>query len=264
MLCSPDLDRIINVSMLETRSAAVGTLERPELPEGLSSIFAGLGEDELAWIRDSSISVEYQAGDLLFQQGAITAGIYIISAGLVAYGRRSSDDSKERIISILGPQDVLGLDTLLIEGDCPHFGYARALTDTRAIFIARDTFLDLTAAHPGIALNLSAWLARELLELEIRLARDGNETPERNLALLLLALARRFQANGGPSWPPELELRRSVLADLLGISIESLIRALRDLKERGLITTEGRKLLILDPSGLEALATLDPLISRVL
>lgn len=250
--------------MFERGVVAVGTLEEQGLPVGLSSLFTGLSEDELAPVRNSSISVKYQAGDLLFQQGAMTAGIYIISAGLVAYGRRSTDGSKQRIVGILGPQDVLGLDTLLMEGDCPHFGYARALTDTRASFIDRDTFLDCIGTHPTVALNLCACLARELLTLEIRLARDGSEPPERNLALLLLALGRRFQASGGQSWSIEMELKRSVLADLLGISIESLIRALRELKDRGLIAAEGRKMRILEPEGLAEVAALDPLVSRVL
>ncbi|MCR4404080.1 MAG: Crp/Fnr family transcriptional regulator [Candidatus Acetothermia bacterium] len=251
--------------MLETTPVALETLEQPGVAEGLpQSIFGGLGEDELAWLNDASISVQYQAGDLLFQQGAITAGIHVITEGLAAYGRRSGDGSRERIIKIVGPQDLLGADTLLLHGDWPHFGYARALTDMRVRFIDRDTFLDLLEARPDVAIRLCNWLARELLALEIRLAWDGSETPTRNLALVLLALARKFRANGGRAWSVELELKRSVLADLLGVSTESLIRALRELKEQGLVAAEGRKLVVLDPEGLAELAGLDPLVPQVL
>ena len=51
----------------------------------------------------------------------------------------------------------------------------------------------------------------------------------------------------------KISISRDDLASIAGIATETLIRALSDFKEEKYITTEGRKIVLLNPEGLKSL-----------
>jgi CRP/FNR family transcriptional regulator len=70
------------------------------------------------------------------------------------------------------------------------------------------------------------------------------------LADILLCLSTRIFKNDAF----ELPLSRADLADLTGMSTESVIRIMKDFKEEKLITVDGKKLELLDPGKLQRIS----------
>ncbi|NIT76007.1 MAG: winged helix-turn-helix domain-containing protein [Thermoplasmata archaeon] len=73
------------------------------------------------------------------------------------------------------------------------------------------------------------------------------------MALLLLSLGRKYGIKQRGGLYIGVELKRSTMADILGISLESLMRVLRKLREREVISFRGRKIIIREEERLEGL-----------
>jgi CRP-like cAMP-binding protein len=91
--------------------------------------------------------------------------------------------------------------------------------------------------------------------LEFKLTRETTESSDRNFALILLALGNKY----GDTQPTgitvlQLPLTRQALAELMGISVETLMRLLRRFRERGLINTSRATIEILSKERLEEVA----------
>ena len=220
-----------------------------------SELFAGVSPEALSRVEEALLPIRYEEGDLIFQEGAYAAGIYIVSKGLIQYGRTVGPHShrKRHILKLVGPGEVMGLEALFIEGQPTRVGYAKALTDAVVAFIERELILELLPGEPSLALNLCRRLAREVLFLEYKLTRSVCRTIEENVALLLLSLGQRYGIREEKGLYIGVELKRSTIAEVLGISLESLMRVLRKLRERGIIRIEGRKIYICDEEQLMGL-----------
>ena len=92
--------------------------------------------------------------------------------------------------------------------------------------------------------------------LEFKLTREATESSDRNFALLLLALANKYGQATQDKDAVRLDLpfTRQTLAELLGVSLETLMRLLRRFRERGLIRTHRSYLEIISKERLKEVA----------
>lgn len=214
-------------------------------------LFSGVSLEALSRLEEAMLPIRYGEGDLIFQAGAYAAGIYVVSQGLIQYGRRVG--GRRHILKLVGPGEMIGLEALFMEGQPTRLGYAKALTDSVIAFIERELILELFPKEPSLALNLCKRLTREVLFLEYKLTRSVCRTIEENVALLLLSLGKKYGIKEEKGLYIGVELKRSTMADILGISLESLMRVLRKLRERGIISFAERKIFIHDAERLAGL-----------
>jgi CRP-like cAMP-binding protein len=120
--------------------------------------------------------------------------------------------------------------------------------------LLRRIFLELLGREPSLFLDLCERLIREIILLEYKLTCTACKTIEGNIALLLLALGSKYGMRDDKGLQIDLELRRATLMEILGISRESLMRALRKLTQRGIILCQDRRIMILDEDRLKSLA----------
>lgn len=92
--------------------------------------------------------------------------------------------------------------------------------------------------------------------LEFKLTRETTESSDRNFALLLLALANKYgqSLEDGDTIRLDIPFTRQTMAELLGVSLETLMRLLRRFRERGLIRTHRSQLEILSRERLKEVA----------
>jgi CRP-like cAMP-binding protein len=216
-------------------------------------VFSSLGDEEFVELQGLMVPIDYEAGELIHQEGMPANGIYVICKGLVKYGKYSADRSRRRVLKILGARDILGLETLFCRDPCLLPGFAKALEDTRVVFIERGKFSEFLERHPSVFRHLCEQLSREILIYQCKIAELAYEPMRVNLARLLLTLARRFGIEREDGL--EIEFNRGDLAELAGTHIDTLVRTLAHLKEKGLIATRYHKIRILDEAGLEAEAS---------
>lgn len=157
----------------------------------------------------------------------------------------SSGDGREQIVGIAYPSDFIGRP---FGGPSSHS--VTALTDARLCLFSRSEFDAFAAENPVIARELLKRALGELDRARSFLALVGRKSAAARVATLLLDMAERF---GGDAF--DLPIGRQQIADLLGLTIETVSRQLARMKASGLVGIPGgRSILIADRPGLEALA----------
>ncbi|MFW6421412.1 MAG: Crp/Fnr family transcriptional regulator [Candidatus Bipolaricaulota bacterium] len=224
-----------------------------QLASFLASSVKGLTKSDFREIKDSLICVDYEGGDLIAQEGSLLSGVFIVYSGLVKIGKYSPSN-KKRVLRFLAPGEWFGLETMFLKEQNRNVQFARALIDSELIHIESHAFSEFLDDHNELLFELCRWLAREVAMLEFKLTRHSTEGALQNLSLLLLALNEKYGAEKQDSSEIDLELSRKTLADLMGVSVETLRRLIRKLKQNEIIEMSKNRITIIDREGLSGLA----------
>jgi CRP-like cAMP-binding protein len=90
--------------------------------------------------------------------------------------------------------------------------------------------------------------------LEFKLTREAVESMDRNLALLLIALGNKYGETRDRGAVLNLPISRQTLAEMLGVSVETLMRGLKRFRELDLLATDHGEIWVKDFDALAARA----------
>jgi CRP-like cAMP-binding protein len=139
--------------------------------------------------------------------------------------------------------------------DRPRMATVTSLDAVTALTITGERFADLCQTEPRIAWVLLSVLADRLRESGRQWAEFGGGHTAQRIAALLIELAVRQGKPAGDTVEITLWTGQQELAAAAATSRESVARALRDLRERGLVSTRRGHVTILDLPGLRKLAS---------
>jgi len=168
--------------------------------------------------------VTHHPGDLIFQDGAFAAGVYLVSEGLVMVGGYAPDEP--RAVALAGPGDLLGLEAWRSATPPRYEGFARALTPTRLLFATADAWARALDRPPFRELVLSALADLVLDRRTLALHRDR---PECSLAWTLVRWGERLDDGNRV----RLAVPAAILASILHLSRSALRQATTRLAELG-------------------------------
>lgn len=212
--------------------------------EILRNVFPSVKHDAIEDLCKLCLEVKHGPDELIAQEGSYASGVYIVKSGLVQIGKYGSRGDK-RVLRFLGVGELFGLESVILEHSA-NVQFAKTLMATTLVFVERTNLLGFGKQHPELSRDFSRWLAREVVMLEFKLTREAIESLDRNLALILVALAQNYgtRSENGISLDPPVS--RQTMAEMLGVSVESVLRSLKRFRERRLIETDGKRILIAD------------------
>lgn len=213
-------------------------------------LFAALSEDALAAVSDRTVEKTVRRGAFLFRKGETCHGLYVVVSGRIKI-YRASPDGREQVLHVEGPGQPVAELPLFDSGAYP--ASARALEDSRVLFLPRDSFQWLYQNNPEIADAVIRDLGRRLRRL-VRVVEKVSlkDVPARVAATLLeYADAADAARDGGAFRVPRTQ---EELAAELATTRESVARALAGLRREGVIAQEGARVRILDAARLGAAA----------
>lgn len=192
----------------------------------------------------------YEAGDVIFRQGARCDGLRYVSAGMVAT-LRSWRPGAPPHVNIRYPGDTLGLRAWLFGGE--HGATAYALEPTRVCLISGVALKHLMARNSRALFCFLYKLASDLDRAEERLFQRGALRARTRLAKLLMA----FKASHGSPGirggaVVALPLSRVQLAAAIGVAPATLSRIIGALAADGIARFQGHLVYITDPDRLLA------------
>ncbi|RQD74193.1 MAG: Crp/Fnr family transcriptional regulator [Desulfonatronospira sp. MSAO_Bac3] len=188
----------------------------------------------------------FKANQMIFQENDPGEGFYGIVQGKVKI-YKSSPLGKEHILHIFGPGEVFAEVAVFAGRNFP--ASALCLEDTKLLFFPRKQFRRLISENPDLGLNLLGLLSMRLRNMVGKVEELSlKEVPARLATHLLL-----IRENLGKD-QFDLDLNKSQLAGFLGTIPETLSRVIRKMNEEEYIETAGKKVTLLDISGLEDLA----------
>jgi len=208
-------------------------------------LFAGLNETDLGALQAIAKVRESQRGELLFSDGEMAEGFFVVLEGKVKVYKLSAE-GKERILHIVHPGATFAEAAIFGNGLYP--ACAEALVTSKLLFLPKDGFLGLLDGNSRIAINMIAGLSRFLRQFAQQIEELTFKDVPSRLASYLLELSK------GRRTSVELPISKSQLASNLGTVSETLSRTLRKLSDDDLIQVSGKQVTILDFERLEELA----------
>ncbi len=203
-------------------------------------IFSDLGPKDLKALEALIRRIKYGAGEIIYQEGAPAFGFYLIFEGRVKIVKRTLG-GKKQILKIVGPGETIGETTLFDKG--VHIAYAKTLEPTEVGFLERGDFFEFLIKHPSVTFRMFEKLSEELKAFQCKLAERSYSGSKERLARIILELGESG-----------IELSRTELAEMAGVSSKTAIRTLGELEDRGVIAVHDRKIVVLDPESLQKMA----------
>ncbi|MBS4728654.1 Crp/Fnr family transcriptional regulator [Mycobacterium sp. SM1] len=198
-----------------------------------------LHPQDLSALAESLQVRTFSAGEVVFSAAHVASGVWIVRAGQIELTAGSG--RRRAVIDVLRAGDVVGDIPLLLDLPVPYT--ARALSDTLCLFLDRNAFERLLAAHPAISRRWLSSVAQRVLAGRVRLSLLGRPLPTQ-LAQLLLDLAIDGQ----------VELTQHTLAAMLGVRRPSINKILKEFEHDHLIRIGYAVIKIIDADGLRARA----------
>lgn len=173
------------------------------------------------------------------------AHIYEVVRGAVRTYKLLSD-GRRQIGAFMLPGDVFGLDSVKT-----HRMSAEAIVDTTVRLVKRSNLEALAMSDVQTAHKLWTMTAAELQRAEDHMLLLGRKTAMERVATFLLEMDRRFTGAGLMALP----MCRRDIGDYLGLTLETVSRALSQLNNDGILEFSGARQIVL--RNRQRLASLD-------
>ena len=209
-------------------------------------LFTALADEAVAKLLDRCPVLERPAGTIVFAPTQRAERFYVVLTGRVKL-YKLSPKGDEQILHLYGAGNSFAEAAVLGGGDYPAF--AEVVEDAALLAVGRSVLGEAIAANPELAMGMLAGLSAKLREFN-RLIEELSlkDVPAR----LAAALLRRAEEAGSGGF--RLGQTKRQLAAQIGTVAETLSRALKKLKQEGLIDVRGSHVTILDRDGLRHVA----------
>ncbi|MFP4040113.1 MAG: Crp/Fnr family transcriptional regulator [Desulfosudaceae bacterium] len=202
-------------------------------------LFKGLEAEHIDNIAGITETRTFHKGEIIFSEGDLGNGFYIIETGRVKIYKLSLE-GKEHIFHIYGPGKPFG-EVPVFQGS--HFpATAQTLEPSKLVFLPRREFVGLITAQPSLAMNMLAVLSTRLREFTVMVENLAlKEVPARLAAYLLVLAEEQDQAD-----TVTLPVSKNQLAGLIGTTPETISRTLTKMAGDGVIQVSHRDIVLRD------------------
>lgn len=206
----------------------------------------------IAGIERVSYSKLYPRGTVLFNEGHVALGLYVLCDGSAKISI-CSPDGKKLIMRIAKPGDVLGLYAGLTGRR--YEATAELLKPSRVSFVSRQNLVELIASQEAFGLSLVQLFSEQFSELvdHTRLLLFSESATEK-LARLILKWGRDCGELTAEGIRLQILLTQEEIAQIIGSSRETVTRLLSALKRRQIIGVDGDAMIIRNGVALAKLA----------
>ena len=205
----------------------------------------------LDFIEKTYFSKNYASKELLFMEGNGANYLYFIKKGLVKTFK-STESGKELITGIGQEGDFIGPLSLL-NPKGTYLESALILEDSEIYRIPKSDFIHLLQENKEVSKKFMNLISEDLIDAQEQLVNLAYSPVRQRLALMLIKLQRAGLIQDATH--EGIDIAREDLAGMVGTATETIIRALSDLKEKGVIQIgKARRILIANPADLQNIA----------
>ena len=192
--------------------------------------------------------IRFERGQTLFTQEDSADYIFVLFSGVVSCSHYMAD-GRRQIMAFLFPGDYAGMAT----GE--HYrNSGEAVTDGEICRFPRGPFHKLLMNFCDFEKHFFQEVSNELAEAEKHVLILGRKDALERVATFLLMLDER-ENRYGDGHDIELPMVRADIADYLGLTVETVSRALTKLRKSGVIAVpDAHAVRIMDSDGLQELA----------
>ncbi len=210
-------------------------------------LFKGLPEEQAKLLSQHARVDAYNAGEFIVRESDEVRAFYVVVSGRVKIFK-SSAQGREQTLYIINQGEPFCLCTAFEGGISPV--NATALELSRILVFPGPLLENLAQREPTLLFNMLLVISRRLREsMQIIENLALKEAPGRVAAFVIHTVQAVGENNAAP-----LTITQRELAKMLGVTPETLNRALRRMQDEGLLSLDRNMVKALDMPGLERLA----------
>lgn len=209
--------------------------------------FEKLTREELDYLNANSVKINYKKGEMICKQGGFVSHVMYMEKGLAKVFLDNGSNSL--VLRIIPDGSFLGL--AVVSEEHSTFPYsAMAYMDSEIRQIDINTFRQLMKQNIDFVTEIIDILSANSIQIYGRFFCLTFKQAFGRLADILLCLSDRIFKNT----TFDLPLSRKELAELSGMSPETVIRMLKEFNNEGLIRLEGKSIEVLDYNRLKQIS----------
>lgn len=212
-------------------------------------ILSELPAGDKAFLENVMVDKKYRKNQPIFTEGTLPSGIFYLQSGKVKK-YKMDNDGREQIIYIYNAGEFFGYSSVLSENT--YGDTAVAIENSIISFITIADFNAILTKSSSFSRLLLKSLSHEFSVLANLMAVLSQRTVRERVALNLLILHDKYKVDAMEN--TYIMLSRSDLANMAGTVVETLARVLHDFKHDKLISTDGRKIRLLNMERLTQIA----------
>ncbi len=209
--------------------------------------FEKLTSQEVELLDKHSVTVKYKKGELICKQGGLASHMFFVENGLAKVFL--DDGVNSLVLKVVTSGNLLGLSTISSENQTYQYS-AKTYIDSEIKQIDIQIFKKLIAENPAFSKEVISILGANSAQINGRFFCFTHKQSYGRIADILLCLADRIFKEQ----EFELPLSRKDLAELCGMSQETVVRMLKKFDEEGLIQIKGKYFRIVDYDRLKTIS----------
>lgn len=201
--------------------------------------FETLSKEQQDFINAHSVLIKYRRGEMICKQGGFVSHVMYMEKGLAKVFLENG--SNTLVLRVIPDGNFLGLAS--VSEEFSNFPYsAKAYVDSEIRQIDIQAFRKLMEQNNNFVKEIIDILSANSIQIYGRFFCLTYKQAFGRLADILLCLSDRIYKNTEFNLP----LSRKELAELSGMSSETVIRMLKEFNEEGLIKIDGKSIEVLD------------------
>ncbi|WP_299113945.1 response regulator [uncultured Winogradskyella sp.] len=234
------------ISAIKSRLAKASILKE----QGQDNVNNYLEEDELCSLNDLKNFFDdygeefrFNKEDIIYREGEHSNFIYLITEGAVKCHKLDTQ-GKELATGLYKEDDLFGYTSFT--HNLPHRETAKAIKNTKLVGISIIQLTKILNDNHKVVIALIDLLTDNISNFKEQLLEMAYSSVNKRTANTIIQFAEKI--NRKPDDP--IKISRNDLASVAGIATETFIRTLTNFKNKGIVKSEGRNIVVLD---LEAL-----------
>lgn len=215
-------------------------------------LFDSLSKGERSLIEDNSHSRYYKKGEVIFREGSISTGSFLMKKG-VAKIYKVGTYGRSHIINLMKPGDIFAYHSLFSTHRLNTFS-AKAFEDSVVCYVPHLIVTKLLQSNWGFTKKMMELISNDLNTSNTFVTGFVQKSLRERAAGLLLTLKEDFGVDDMGRL--RIRITRKDMASMVGTVPESLVRTLSDFKRERLLAFFGREIVFLDISRLRKVANL--------
>lgn len=227
------------------QSLSETTVERVIAALGRFPLLNGLTDAEIRDVASGCEFVQLPAHRNIFEEGERSRGLWVVTAGRVRL-HHLLPDGRQQVVGFRAPTTAIDLSSAL-DGR-PYTATATTMDHVELVLAPRALLVELSRRYPITIRNAIDLLCLEVRQRDISTAIAALKDARARIACALLLLARQFGVPVTGALRINSRLTRQDIADKAGVTVETAIRVMSDMQQRGVIRTDAQIIDVLDIS----------------
>ncbi|MCF8297999.1 MAG: Crp/Fnr family transcriptional regulator [Saprospiraceae bacterium] len=212
-------------------------MEQNNIIENLCGCFQDLSSEDVVFLNENKTQVTYLKGETIFKQGAFAPHVLFVNKGLVRVYLQTGRE-KQINIHLARQGDFMAFSSIFNTNTYQYS--AIALSDSSICMIEKEALKKIILKNPDFALQLTSRnYQAETRYLEIIKNVSYKQMRGKLASALLYLSSEEYKDDNVFQY-----LSRQDIADFASITVESAVKFLKEFEKEGLISQEGKNIII--------------------